>query len=56
MYVVSKLLNVDERVYHFALLSGYKAKRHQTLKRFLEDNRDWLLDEIKGRIELYLAK
>lgn len=51
-----KLFDVDERVYYFALLSGYKAKRHQTLKRFLEDNRDWLLDEIKGRIELYLAK
>ena len=51
-----KLFEVDERVYYFALLSGYKAERHQTLKRFLEDNGDRLLDNVKGKIEQYLAK
>lgn len=51
-----KLFNVDERVYHFALLSGYKAERHQTLKRFFEDNEDWLLDSVKDKIVQHLAK
>ena len=51
-----KLFEIDERVYYFALLSGYNAERHQTLKRFLEDNGDWLLDSVKDKIVQHLAK